>query len=93
MPLGTLISMPITGLMSKYEYVGWPASFYLFGAIGIAWSILWAFLGYESPSTCTKISNIEREHIEYGSHSEKEKVLDILRSKNTPIFLIYSSIS
>lgn len=73
-PLGTLISMPVTGLMSKYEYVGWPASFYLFGAIGIGWSILWAFLGSESPSRCTKISSVEREYIQYGSHSENEKV-------------------
>lgn len=76
-PLGTLISMPVTGLMSQYAYVGWPASFYLFGALGVAWSILWVFFGAESPSVNSKISSAEREYIEYGSHAENEKVCRI----------------
>ncbi|KAJ8923271.1 hypothetical protein NQ315_001828 [Exocentrus adspersus] len=72
-PLGTLISMPITGLLSKYKHVGWPVSFYLFGGLGMAWSILWACFGSESPSQYRNISEAERGYIEYGSHTENDK--------------------
>ncbi|KAJ8946318.1 hypothetical protein NQ318_004207 [Aromia moschata] len=72
-PLGTLISMPVTGILCKIENVGWPASFYLFGAIGISWSILWSIFGAESPSEHKNITLVERSYIEYGLHPEKDQ--------------------
>ncbi len=41
-PLSTVIALPLTGLLIRNH--GWPAPFYLFGAIGIAWALLWFML-------------------------------------------------
>ncbi len=39
--LGTVIALPLTAWIVR-EW-GWPASFYLFGALGIVWGALWFF--------------------------------------------------
>ncbi|MEO8451203.1 MAG: ACS family MFS transporter [Gemmatimonadota bacterium] len=37
--LGTVVALPVTGwLIRKY---GWPIPFYLFGAVGIVWALVW----------------------------------------------------
>ncbi|KAJ8929845.1 hypothetical protein NQ314_017449 [Rhamnusium bicolor] len=79
-PLGTVLSMPITGYCSKYEMAGWPVSFYIFGVMGIVWFILWAFLSEESPAEHKTISATERKYIEYGSHSESNRKNSLLSS-------------
>ena len=45
--LGTVLSMPLTGIIC--DYLGWEAAFYIFGSVGIVWFIFWAILIYDSP--------------------------------------------
>ncbi|KAJ8946316.1 hypothetical protein NQ318_004205 [Aromia moschata] len=70
--LCTLIAMPITGVLCKIENIGWPASFYLFGSLGILWSILMAIFGQESPSTHKWITREELRYIQHESNVEKD---------------------
>ncbi|EFA07863.1 putative inorganic phosphate cotransporter [Tribolium castaneum] len=74
-PLGTVISLPITGAFAGSES-GWPGAFYLYGSLGLAWTVLWGLLGADSPSKHGGISKEEREYIE-GENvgSEEKKVL------------------
>ena len=51
--LGTIISMPLTGIIC--DYLGWEAAFYIFGSCGIVWFIFWALLVYEAPETLVTI--------------------------------------
>jgi len=43
--LGTVIALPVTGWLVRD--FGWPTPFYLFGAVGIAWTVVW-FAGVSS---------------------------------------------
>ncbi|KAJ8929842.1 hypothetical protein NQ314_017446 [Rhamnusium bicolor] len=49
-PLGNVVAMPITGMIAASS-VGWPVAFYLYGSLGILWSLVWIWLGSDSPST------------------------------------------
>lgn len=44
---------------------GWPAAFYITGALGLIWLVAWAFL-YEPPETHPHLSHSERRYIEEG---------------------------
>lgn len=61
--MGNVISMPITGLICA-SHVGWPGVFYLYGALGVFWSILVLFFIRNSPSTHGSISVEEKEWLE-----------------------------
>ena len=57
-PLGTLFALIATGwIVTQY---GWPAAFYLFGAVGVLWAIAWFFLVYDDPDKHPRISAEER---------------------------------
>lgn len=56
-PLGTLFALITTGwIVTEY---GWPASFYLFGAVGVIWAIAWLLLIHDHPEDHPSIT--ERE--------------------------------
>lgn len=44
--------------------MGWPSIFYFIGGIGIVWSVLWFFLGSNSPAACSRISEEEKAYIQ-----------------------------
>lgn len=61
---GTVVSMPLSGLLAEYGFAGgWPSIFYVFGIIGSVWSVAFFFLVYEDPETHPKISQQERKYI------------------------------
>lgn len=70
-PLGSVISLPITGFISSS--IGWPIVFYLYGGLGAAWSVIWIFLGSDSPSKHPNISDEERKYIEEGLQNDDNK--------------------
>ncbi|KAL1516735.1 hypothetical protein ABEB36_000603 [Hypothenemus hampei] len=70
---GTIISMPITGYLSS-SWLGWPASFYVFGGLGLIWCIFWVFLSADSPATHKRISMEERKFIESSLGQEIEQL-------------------
>ncbi|KDR11545.1 Putative inorganic phosphate cotransporter [Zootermopsis nevadensis] len=61
--IGTIIAMPICGALAS-SAIGWPSIFYIFGALGICWVLLWMFLGADSPGTHRFISKAEQLYIE-----------------------------
>ncbi|XP_067626518.1 putative inorganic phosphate cotransporter isoform X2 [Eurosta solidaginis] len=61
---GTIISMPLSGLLAEYGFAGgWPSIFYVFGAVGTIWSIAFLWLIYEDPSSHPKIDEREKKYI------------------------------
>ncbi|KAJ1524954.1 hypothetical protein ONE63_009810 [Megalurothrips usitatus] len=62
--LGTVISLPLSGLLSRYGFAGgWPSIFYVFGAVGALWSLGFLFTVYEDPDCHPTISDPERDFI------------------------------
>ncbi|XP_052126714.1 sialin [Frankliniella occidentalis] len=72
--LGAAVTMPICGqLLATW---GWESTFYVTGGIGLAWSLLWFALIYDSPAQHPRISDEERRFIEQAlgdSVRSKEK--------------------
>lgn len=64
-PVGTILSMPLSGIMSKYGFDGgWASVFYCFGAIGLLWFFIWQLAIHGSPSEHPTITPEERDYIE-----------------------------
>lgn len=59
--LGTVVCLPLSGEICFY--LGWPYVFYIFGAVGLVWFVLWAFFVFDSPNTHPRISERERLYI------------------------------
>jgi MFS transporter, ACS family, solute carrier family 17 (sodium-dependent inorganic phosphate cotransporter), member 5 len=57
---GTIISMPLSGLLAEHS---WPSIFYVFGAIGVVWSLAFLWTVHEDPQSSPKISLQEKEFI------------------------------
>ncbi|XP_067840264.1 sialin isoform X2 [Heptranchias perlo] len=73
--LGTVVSLPLSGIICYY--LDWSYVFYIFGAFGVAWCLLWFWLASDTPETHRTISNAEREYIIsslHGQHSFKNYV-------------------
>ncbi|CAG5124164.1 unnamed protein product, partial [Candidula unifasciata] len=60
---GNALIFPIGGLLCSS--VGWDSVFYVMGAIGFVWCIIWWFLVFDSPALSTRISPLEREYIQH----------------------------
>ncbi|XP_034254948.1 putative inorganic phosphate cotransporter [Thrips palmi] len=62
--LGTVISLPLSGLLSRYGFGGgWPSIFYVFGAVGAIWSLAFLFTVYEDPNHHPTMHEAERRYI------------------------------
>jgi len=59
--IGTVLAMPISGLLSDFS---WESVFYVFGALGIVWAVMWIFLVYDSPAQHPRIEQAEKDYIE-----------------------------
>ena len=56
--------MPLSGLLAEYGFDGgWPSIFYIFGLIGVIWSIVFIWTVNECPSVCHRINDRERKYI------------------------------
>jgi MFS transporter, ACS family, solute carrier family 17 (sodium-dependent inorganic phosphate cotransporter), other len=69
-PVGTIIAFPLTTWV--ITSFGWPAVFYIFGALGALWVILWHFFGASSPESHPTISDEERRYIVEGRKASAE---------------------
>ncbi|KAG5896188.1 hypothetical protein JTB14_016963 [Gonioctena quinquepunctata] len=61
--LGNIITMPLVGYISS-SWLGWPCTFYLYGALGFAWTVLYFIFGANSPREHKTITDAERNYIE-----------------------------
>ncbi|XP_066916551.1 sialin-like [Clytia hemisphaerica] len=76
MNVGTVVTMPLTGLLTKYGFDGgWASVFYCFGLFGIVWYILWFLVVHSTPATHPTISKKERQYIE--NHTVPRKSTNI----------------
>lgn len=55
--------MPLSGLLSASE-AGWPSVFYVFGAVGTAWSIAFILFVFEDPEAHPRIQEEEKNYIQ-----------------------------
>uniref|UniRef100_A0AAG5DLK9 Putative inorganic phosphate cotransporter n=1 Tax=Anopheles atroparvus TaxID=41427 RepID=A0AAG5DLK9_ANOAO len=62
---GTVISMPLSGLLADHGFDGgWPSIFYVFGIIGTVWSIAFLLTCYEDPVTHPRMREDEKKYIQ-----------------------------
>ncbi|KAM6997678.1 sialin [Tautogolabrus adspersus] len=66
--LGTVVSLPLSGEICFY--LDWTYVFYVFGAVGVVWFVLWALLVFDSPNTHPRISEREKNYITTSLKSE-----------------------
>jgi MFS transporter, ACS family, solute carrier family 17 (sodium-dependent inorganic phosphate cotransporter), other len=57
-PLGQIAGFGVTGYLTAGY--GWPASFYLFGALGVLWALLFLRFVHNNPAEDPKVSTAER---------------------------------
>jgi ACS family sodium-dependent inorganic phosphate cotransporter len=60
-PIGTVFALLTTGVI--VEAFGWPAVFYIFGAVGLLWFSFWFRYAYDRPSSHPGVNAAERELI------------------------------
>lgn len=61
---GTVISMPLSGILSEFNmFGGWPCIFYFFGGISAIWCVFFFWTVYEDPDSHPSIDADERKHI------------------------------
>ncbi|GBM03518.1 Sialin [Araneus ventricosus] len=71
--IGTVISLPISGLLCYSDFLGgWPSVFYVFGTLGCIWFIFWVIFIYETPEKHPRISQAELILIQTGKVENKE---------------------
>lgn len=65
--------MPIAGALSA-STVGWPVTFYFFGALGLCWCLVWLILGASGPADSRWVSEEEKKWIQYelGEGEDRE---------------------
>ncbi|XP_031570159.1 vesicular glutamate transporter 1-like [Actinia tenebrosa] len=74
--VGTIVTMPITGVLSESEG-GWPFAFYFIGSFGILWFVVWQICMYETPKDHPCISKEEIDYIGNPWDMDPEKVVKI----------------
>lgn len=72
--LGTVFATVLSGLILHYSAMGWPAVFYVFGAIGVLWFLIWVVICYNNPEEHPFISEKERKFLyeRLSAHTHKK---------------------
>lgn len=55
--------LAVSGLIASSS-LGWPGIFYISGGFGLVWTVVWIFLGSNSPEVDQRISAEEKEYIQ-----------------------------
>lgn len=77
--LGNVIMLLIAGEIAASP-LGWPGIFYVCGAFGVLWSVLWALFGSESPEECNRITGEEKQYIQsaLGQITDVNELKDVV---------------
>ncbi|KAK0174775.1 hypothetical protein PV327_010505 [Microctonus hyperodae] len=84
--LGNVIALLSCGAISE-SVLGWPSCFYIWGGIASLWSILYYFIGKQSPADHPRIPLDEKEYIEISLG-----VTETVERLKTPWIAILTSI-
>lgn len=55
--------LAVSGVIASSS-LGWPGIFYISGGFGLVWTVVWVFLGSDSPEVNQRISDEEKEYIQ-----------------------------
>ncbi|XP_042203099.1 putative inorganic phosphate cotransporter [Homarus americanus] len=84
---GTVVTLVVSGWLCDSEFLGgWPSVFYVFGALGFVWCVLWFLLVHDSPETHPTISPAELNHIQSSQDLRKQA-----KVKNIPWKAIFTA--
>ncbi len=61
-PVGTVFALITTPVI--VSWLGWEWAFYLFGAVGVLWYVLWRYIARATPQEHPRISHTELAYIE-----------------------------
>lgn len=87
--LGTILGMPLAGVLCASDlWGGWPSVFYIFGAVGVVWFVIWMVFTYDRPANHPRISIKERQYIQSSIGVEQDKRK---RAYDTPWLAIWTS--
>ncbi|XP_063598730.1 putative inorganic phosphate cotransporter [Penaeus indicus] len=74
--LGNIASLSLSGVLCSSGFLGgWPAVFYVFGALGLVWGIFWFLLVQDRPERHPRISPAELRHLRACKNAVKSDVL------------------
>jgi len=69
---GNVIFLPVCGYLC--EYVNWQSVFYITGAIGILWFLVWALIVFDGPDVHPRISEQEKQFLQMSlKETQSEK--------------------
>uniref|UniRef100_A0A673NRB8 Sialin n=1 Tax=Sinocyclocheilus rhinocerous TaxID=307959 RepID=A0A673NRB8_9TELE len=74
--LGTVVALPLSGQICFY--LDWTYVFYIFGAVGLHWFVLWAYFVSNSPSLHKRISEDEKTYIMASLKNELSPTTDYI---------------
>lgn len=60
--IGTVVAIPVSALLSNSSWK-WASVFYVFGSLGVIWSLLWYLLATSTPEKCRWMSDEEKSYI------------------------------
>jgi len=83
--LGTILALPISGILC--QSVSWDSVFYISGALGLIWFVIWMLYIKNTPSACRRISAEEKDYIMSSLANERGS----LTEGSTPWCHIWSS--
>lgn len=83
--IGNVVALPLGGYLCINGFAGgWPSIFYVFGAIGIVWFVLWMILVSKSPEDHRFIKDKERDYIieqtKEGLSVKKQPILTVTKN-------------
>lgn len=70
-PLGTMFAVLTTGWIVGAH--GWPMVFYLFGSVGVIWTLVWLRSAYDTPAEHPRISREELALLEASAEPRRDK--------------------
>ena len=83
---GTVLCLTISGILADSH--GWECTFYVWGAFGMVWCLLWTLLIYENPDDHPRISEDEKIYI----NSNTRTTTTMISLPRAPIMKILTSV-
>lgn len=70
-----VITQSVTGYLCESDFLGgWPSAFYVFGGVGVLWSVAWFLLVFDHPDVHPRISQEEKHYIVQNCGKRRSKV-------------------
>ncbi|XP_046627286.1 putative inorganic phosphate cotransporter isoform X1 [Neodiprion virginianus] len=71
--IGTVFANAVSGNLLHYSPIGWPSVFYLFGAIGVLWFLVFVLVCFNTPDEHPYISDKEKNFLTDSTNEHTHK--------------------